>query len=103
MVREPGLDVDTMFAGIRLRINETTQGAETPWDVSQLQQVVMLVPGQPGASPSGAVGFLAPPQTQVGAPVVHRRPPPRPLQEIGPEEAYAYAVEADDLPIYVEY
>src|SRR5436305_1004651 len=103
MVREPGLDIDTMFARIRLRTNETTQGAQTPWDVSQLQQVVMLVPGQPSAPASGAVGFLAPPQTQVGAPVVHRRPPPRPLQEIGPEEAYAYAVEADDLPIYVEY
>src|SRR3954447_6369949 len=103
MVREPGLDIDTMFARIRLRTNETTQGAQTPWDVSQLQQVVMLVPGQPSAPPSGAQGFLAPPQTQVGAPVVRRRPPPRPIQEIGPEEAYAYAVEVDDLPTYVEY
>jgi len=103
MVREPGLDIDTMFARIRLRTNETTQGAQTPWDVSQLQQVVMLVPGQPSAPASGAVGFLAPPQTQVGAPVVHRRPPPRPIQDIGPEEAYAYAVEVDDLPTYVEY
>src|SRR3954465_324807 len=103
MVREPGLDIDTMFARIRLRTNETTQGAQTPWDVSQLQQVVMLVPGQPSAPPSGAQGFLAPPQTQVGAPVVRRRPPPRPIQDIGPEEAYAYAVEVDDLPTYVEY
>jgi len=103
MVREPGLDIDTMFARIRLRTNETTQGAQTPWEVSQLQQVAVLVPGQPGAPPSGAQGLLAPPQTQVGAPVVHRRQPPRPIQDIGPEEAYAYAVEADDLPTYVEY
>jgi hypothetical protein len=103
MVREPGLDIDTMFARIRLRTNESTQGAQTPWDVSQLQQVVMLVPGQPSAPPSGAQGFLAPPQTQAGAPVVRRRPPPRPIQDIGPEEAYAYAVEADDLPTYAEY
>src|SRR3954468_22543378 len=103
MVREPGLDIDTMFARIRLRTNETTQGVQTPWDVSQLQQVAMLVPGQPSAPPAVAQGFLAPPQTQIGAPVVRRRAPPRPIQDIGPEEAYAYAVEADDLPTYVEY
>src|ERR1043165_4242500 len=103
MVRGPGLDIDTMFARIRLRTNETTQGAQTPWEVSQLQQVAVLVPGQPNAPPSAALGFLAPPQTQVGAPVVRHRAPPRPIQDIGPEEAYAYAVEADDLPTYVEY
>jgi hypothetical protein len=103
MVREPGLDIDTMFARVRLRTNEATQGAQTPWEVSQLQQVAVLVPGQPSAPPAGAQGFLAPPQTQVGAPVVRQRPPPRPIQDIGPEDAYAYAVEADDLPTYVEY
>ena len=54
MVREPGLDIDTMFARIRLRTNETTQGAQTPWEVSQLQQVVMLVPGQAAPPPAGA-------------------------------------------------
>src|SRR2546423_736519 len=103
MVREPGLDIDTMFARIRLRTNETTNGVQTPWDVSQLQQVVMLVPGQAARPPGGAQGFLAPPQTQVGAPVVRRRAPPRPIHDIGPEEAYAYAVEQDDLPTYTEY
>ena len=104
MVREPGLDIDTMFARIRLRTNETTQGAQTPWEVSQLQQVAMLVPGQAAPPPAGAPqGLIQAPQTQVGAPVVRRRPPPRPIQEIGPEDAYAYAVEVDDLPTYVEY
>lgn len=103
MVREPGLDIDTMFARIRLRTNESTQGAQTPWEVSQMQQVVVLVPGQPAPPPSGAQGFLAVPQTQVGAPVVRRRAPPRPLRDIGPEDAYAYVVEQDDLPTYTEY
>jgi hypothetical protein len=99
MVREPGLDIDTMFARIRLRTNEATNGVQTPWEVSQLQQVVMLVPGQ-AAAPQGV---LSAPQTAIGAPVVRRRPPPRPIQEIGPEEAYAYVVEQDELPVYVEY
>jgi hypothetical protein len=104
MVREPGLDIDTMFARIRLRTNEMTQGAQTPWEVSQLQQVAMLVPGQAAPPPAGVPqGLIQAPQTQIGAPVVRRRPPPRPIQEIGPEDAYAYAVEVDDLPTYVEY
>src|ERR1044072_163999 len=63
MVREPGLDIDTLFARIRLRTNEATNGAQTPWEVSQLQQVVMLVPGAPNALPPGAPqGLLAAPQ-----------------------------------------
>src|SRR5262245_4447750 len=103
MVREPGLDIDTLFARIRLRTNEATNGVQTPWEVSQLQQVAVLVPGQPAAPLPTAQGFLAAPQTQVGAPVARRRAPPRPIQDIGPEEAYAYAVEQDDLPTYSEY
>src|SRR5204863_6212913 len=98
MVREPGLDIDTLFARIRLRTNEATSGVQTPWEVSQIQQVVMLVPGQAAAPPPGAPqGFLSAPQAAMGAPVVRRRPPPRPIQEIGPEDAYAYAVQQDDL------
>jgi hypothetical protein len=104
MVREPGLDIDTLFARIRLRTNEATGGVQTPWEVSQLQRVAMLVPGQAAAPPAGAPqGLFATPQAAIGAPVVRRRAPPRPIQDIGPEEAYAYAVEADDLPTYVEY
>src|ERR1044072_3030400 len=69
MVREPGLDIDTLFARIRLRTNEATNGAQTPWEVSQLQQVVMLVPGAPNALPPGAPqGLLAAPQAAMGAP-----------------------------------
>ena len=33
MVREPGLDIDTLFARIRLRTNEATNGVQTPWEV----------------------------------------------------------------------
>src|SRR3954471_23790030 len=81
MVREPGLDIDTLFARIRLRTNETTNGAQTPWEVSQLQQVAMLVPGAAAAPPPGAPqGLIAAPQVQIGAPVVRRRAPPRPIR-----------------------
>src|SRR3954452_12169484 len=63
----------------------------------------MLVQGQAAEPPPTSQGFLAAPQTQIGAPVVRRRAPPRPIRDIGPEEAYAYAVERDDLPTYSEY
>jgi len=102
MVREPGLDLDTMFARIRVRTNEATGGVQTPWDVSQLQRVVMLVPGAPAGPPPGTPqGLLSAPQAAIGAPVVRRAP--RPIRDIGPEEAYAYAIEQDELPTYVEY
>ena len=101
MVREPGLDLDTMFARIRVRTHEATNGQQTPWEVSQLNQVVMLVPGAPLAPPAGASQGLLAPQTAMGAPPVRR--PPRPMTGIGAEEAYTYAIEQDDLPSYVEY
>src|SRR5712671_2613498 len=63
MVREPGLDIDTLFARIRLRTNEATAGVQTPWEVSQLRQVMMLVPGAPPAPPPGMPqGLLSAPQ-----------------------------------------
>jgi uncharacterized caspase-like protein len=98
MVREPGLDLDTMFARIRVRTHEATNGQQTPWEVSQLNQVVMLVPGAPSVPPSQA---LSAPQVAAGAPPVRRAP--RPMTGIGAEEAYIYAIEQDDLPTYVEY
>ena len=102
MVREPGLDLDTLFARIRLRTNEATNGAQTPWEVSQLQQVVMLVPGTPNAPPPGAPqGLLSAPQAAMGAPPARRAP--RPIRDLSPEDAYAVAIEQDELPTYVEY
>jgi hypothetical protein len=103
MVREPGLDIDTLFARVRLRTVEATNGVQTPWEVSQLQQVAMLVPGQAASPPAGAPQGLLAPQTQIGAPIVRRAPPPRPVVDLGADEAYAYAIQRDDLATYVEF
>ncbi|MEA2930559.1 MAG: hypothetical protein QOG38_2987, partial [Hyphomicrobiales bacterium] len=90
MVREPGLDLDTTFARIRVRTHQATNGAQTPWHVSQeLNPQVVLVPGAPAAT---------------GVPVVSApRRAPRPMRDIGPEEAYAFAIENDSLEAYTEY
>jgi uncharacterized caspase-like protein len=91
MVREPGLNLEALFASIRVRTAEATSGAQVPWNVSQgINPQIMLVPGAPNAA-QGA------PQAIVGG------PPPRPIRDVGPEQAYAYAIESDNLDTYTEY
>jgi hypothetical protein len=102
MLREPGLDLDTIFAQARVRTHELTQGRQTPWHVAALPPDIVLVPGgAPGeAAPSVVTapqGIAAPP-----APRVVRRQY-RPMREVDPEAAYGMAVEMDTLPGYVEY
>lgn len=87
MLRAPGLDLAAAFARIRTRTHQLTGGAQTPWHVAALGGPVMLVPPDPA---TGA------------APVVALRAP-RPMREIGPDEAYALAIEQDTLPAYVEF
>jgi uncharacterized caspase-like protein len=92
MVREPGLGLEALFASIRVRTAEATNGAQVPWNVSQdINPQIMLVPGAPPAPSAGA------PQRIVGG------PPPRPIRDVGPEQAYAYAIESDNLETYTEY
>ena len=92
MVREPGLDLDTMFARIRLRTNEATNGTQTPWNVSQdMNPQLFLVP--PAAAAPGAPA-VAP------APVARA---PRPMRDVGPDEAYELAIQDDNLDGYTEY
>ena len=93
-----------MFARIRLRTNEATNGA-----ADAVGGLAAPAGRDAGSRRSRRRRRRArrkasrAPQTAIGAPVVRRRAPPRPIQDIGPEEAYAYAVEQDDLPTYVEY
>jgi len=94
MVREPGIDLDTMFARIRVRAHELTQGRETPWHSAALSGDVVLVPADGGAPDISAAPALA-------DPILLRQP--RPMREIDPEEAYGLAVAMDSLPAYTEY
>ncbi|RAI44340.1 caspase family protein, partial [Rhodoplanes roseus] len=91
MVRAAGLDMPEVFTRIRARTHQITEGRQTPWDVSALTQPVVLVPADAAAeapAPALAVG-----STRVR----------RPLRDVSAEEAYAIAVERDELPGYVEF
>ena len=87
MVRTPGADIVDDFIRIRERVAQLTEGKQLPWNVSALGQPVVLIPPDTTAS-------VPPP-----APLRQARP----LREIGPDEAYAYAIERDDLPVYADY
>ena len=88
MLRAPGTDLDAAFTHIRSRTHETSDGQQTPWHVSAIGEPIELVPAE-------AATASAPP------------PPPvrqaRPMRGIGPEEAYALAIEMDTLEGYVEF
>jgi hypothetical protein len=87
MVRTPGVDIVDDLIRVRERVAQLTEGRQLPWNVSALGQPVVLVPPDTTAS-------VPPPQPLRQA---------RPMREAGPEEAYAFAIERDDLPAYAEY
>ncbi len=101
MLREGGLDLDTIFTQTRVRTHELTEGRQTPWHVEGLTEPIVLVPGD--GQPAMRAPRMAAPQGIAGAVprVVLRQP--RPMREVDPEEAYGLAVEMDTLPGYVEY
>lgn len=90
MVRGAGLDLADAFVRIRARTHQITEGQQTPWHVSALAGPVVLVPAE-----------AAPVSPAPAMPVMGRAP--RPMRSVGAEEAYAIAIERDELPGYVEF
>ncbi len=91
MVRAAGLDIAAAFTRIRARTHQLTEGQQTPWHVAALgEPAAILVPADAAAvAPAPAM----PATTRAR----------RPFREVGPEEAYAVAIERDELPGYVEF
>ena len=88
MLRAPGTDLETVFTHIRSRTHLTTEGKQTPWHVSALGEQIELLP--PEAATASVP--LPPPIRQA-----------RPMREIGPDEAYALAIEMDTLEGYTGF
>ncbi|WP_048432589.1 caspase family protein, partial [Methylobacterium platani] len=86
MIREGGLAPAALFERVRLRVAETTRGAEVPWSASRIDAPFVFLEREAGA-PSLA-GF---------------DPPAKPLGEIGAREAYAACLGRDTLPAYEEF
>jgi hypothetical protein len=88
MLRAPGTDLETVFTHIRSRTHLTTEGKQTPWHVSALGEQIELLP------PEAATASVPPP------PPIRQA---RPMREIGPDEAYALAIEMDTLEGYTGF
>ena len=88
MLRAPGTDLETVFTHIRSRTHLITEGRQTPWHASALGEQIELLP------PEAATASVPPP------PPIRRA---RPMREIGPDEAYALAIEMDTLEGYTGF
>ncbi len=88
MLRSPGTDLETVFTHIRSRTHLTTEGKQTPWHASALGEQIELLP------PEAATASVPPP------PPIRQA---RPMRDIGPDEAYALAIEMDTLEGYTGF
>jgi uncharacterized caspase-like protein len=91
MMREGGLPLPDVFERVRLRVNDTTRGAQIPWNASRLETSFVFLERSPDAPP----GVTATEQSATMR--------ARPLAELGASDAYAAALDRDTLQAYEEF
>ncbi len=91
MIGTGGLGLDDVFARVRLRVNERTNGIAVPWYASKVAQPFLFVERTPDAPPPPPVTASVELQSQ-------------PIREFrGDQEAYVAAVQRDTLGGYEEF
>src|SRR5258708_14645234 len=91
MIGPGGLRLDGLFARVRLRVNEKTNGMAVPWYASKIARPFLFVERTPDAPP--------PPQVTASAELQSQ-----PIREFrGDQEAYVAALQRDTLGGYEEF
>jgi uncharacterized caspase-like protein len=90
MIRTGGLPLPEVFDRLRLRVNETTKGAQVPWDAEKIDAQFMFFDRAPDAPAQ------APPDQAAAA----RN---KPIRDLGVQDAYAAALERDTLQGYEDF
>ena len=90
MIREGGLTPAQLFDRVRLRVDETTKGAEVPWHASRIEASFAFFERAADAPPIGRPEEVAALRA-------------RPLQEIGARDAYAVCLQRDTIDGYQEF
>jgi len=90
MIRTGGLPLPEVFNRLRLRVNESTKGAQVPWDAEKLDGQFTFFDRAPDA-PAEA------PQDQAAA--VRNKP----IRDLGVQDAYAAALERDTMQGYEDF
>jgi uncharacterized caspase-like protein len=91
MMRDGGLPLTDVFDRVRLRVNDVTKGAEVPWHASRVQGPFVFFERAPDAPPPVASAEQAQAMRA------------RPIRDLGPQDAYAAALERDTLQGYVDF
>lgn len=91
MIREGGLTPANVFARVRLRVNESTKGAQVPWDTSKGEMQFMFLERGPGA----------PPRADSPANIARMRF--QPMRSIGVNDAYVVALMRDTFDAYADF
>ncbi len=88
MIREGGLPLSELFEKVRLRVNETTKGAQLPWNSGGFQSSFVFFERSANA----------PTQTDRTAAIRTK-----PIGELGPRDGYAAAVQRDNMQGYEDF
>ncbi len=91
MMREGGLPVTDLFNRVRLRVNETTKGAQVPWNASKLQAPFYFFERAPDAPPPQ----VSPEQTSSMR--------SKPIRDFDARDAYLAALDRDNLQDYENF
>ena len=104
LLAQPGLDIEQVFKGVRLQVNQASTGAQLPWTSSGLDSEVKLV-----AAPAVTAAAPAPAQTLAPAlgvskiavpPRKRRRITKASMRQMSADDAYNAAIEEDSLRDY---
>ncbi|MGY8664863.1 caspase family protein [Bradyrhizobium sp. UFLA05-109] len=91
MIRTGGLSLPEVFDRVRLRVNDTSKGAQVPWDDQKISAQFSFFERGPDAPPPQAA------PDQVAA--IRNKP----IRDLGVQDAYAAALERDTLPAYEDF
>ncbi|WP_426525471.1 caspase family protein [Bradyrhizobium sp. McL0615] len=90
MIRTGGLPLPEVFNRVRLRVNETSKGAQVPWDNQKVDAAFTFFERAPDAPAAPAPDQAAAARS-------------KPIRELGVRDAYAAALERDTLPAYEDF
>lgn len=91
MIRTGGLSLQEVFDRVRLRVNESSKGAQVPWNEQKISAQFSFFERGPDAPPPAAA------PDQVAA--IRSKP----IRDLGVQDAYAAALARDTLPAYEEF
>jgi uncharacterized caspase-like protein len=88
MIREGGLPLSELFEKVRMRVNETTKGAQLPWNSNGFQSSFVFFERSANAptQPDRTAAIRA-----------------KPIGELGPRDGYAAAVQRDNMQGYEDF